>query len=100
VVLAKLHKAIFAIALFGTVTSLSIGLGEVFSASNGPMIADPAKGLVVPFNDHGTTVYISRVQDAWLNGAWWVYFPCFIYAWISIAYPKWRKWRDAGGTKI
>jgi hypothetical protein len=97
---AKIHRVVFVAATIGAVLSCFIGMGEGFAATHAPMFSDTTKGLVVPINVHGTFVYISRTRALWMDGAWWVFGLCFLYVWPSIAYPKWRRWRDAGGTKI
>lgn len=86
--------------MFGAAVSCIVGLGAAFATSHARMTPDPAKGFVVPVNVHGTIGYITHAHALWLDGAWWVFGLCFLYAWPSIAYPQWRKWRDAGGTKV
>ena len=96
----KLHRVMFSLTLTMTVIGILIQLAAGLALTHAPMIPDPSNGLIVPENNHGTIVYISRARDFWLNRTWPVLIPCFLYAWVSIAYPKWRKWRDAGGTAV
>jgi len=96
----KLHRVMFSLTLGVAVAGILVQLVAGFSTSHAPMTPDPSKGLVVPVNVHGTIAYISHAHDFWLNRTWPVFIPCFLYAWVSIVYPKWRKWRQAGGTKV
>jgi hypothetical protein len=72
-----------------------IGRGEALSAIDGPMIADPAKGLVNLYNNHGGIVYIDRAQDLWMSWSWRIYFPCLNLCWGQAAKIE-TSWGDQG----
>jgi hypothetical protein len=88
---SAIAKSIFSLALTGTVASMTIALYEAMTAAHGPRSPDSVHGLVAPFNNHGTLVYISTTHSLWLNTAFFVFFPCLIVTLFFVIRSRSRK---------
>jgi hypothetical protein len=75
---SRLGKLLFLIALFGIVCCLVVSFGESLAALHGPRSPNFARGLIVPFNNHGDVHYMSRARAMWLDISFAMYFPCFV----------------------
>jgi hypothetical protein len=75
---STLARAVFIVAMTGTVSAVLIGIRANLTATHGPLVPDVQHGLTVPYNNHGTTRYISETHSIVIDASAAVFFPCFI----------------------
>jgi hypothetical protein len=52
----------------------------VIDPSSWPLVPDATHGIIVPFNNHGVTRYMSRPFSLWFDFTWWLFLVSF--GWI------------------
>jgi hypothetical protein len=67
-----------------TIIGLATCIGLYFSDRilHAPVVADPASGHVIPFNDHGRMVFITRLDDEMLTWGSLLAVLLFAMAWL------------------